>query len=61
MTEYVLHIDDENYGPYHSEEQARHAKYIFSLKHPDLSDYCDIIPVDLNLTRVHLIAPNLLR
>ena len=61
MTEYLLHIDDENYGPYHSEEQARYAKHIFDFKHPDLVGSCAILPVDLNRDRIQLISPLLLR
>ncbi len=60
MSEYVLNVESELYGPYHSEEQARFAKYIFAIKHPDLENFCVVLALDSTLERMPLIEPRLL-
>jgi len=60
MIEYLLNVEMDLYGPYHSEELARHAQYIFTAKHPDMKGYCSISPINPNSGCIALIDPKLL-
>jgi len=60
MNEYLLNVDMELYGPYHSEEQARFAEFLFISKHPDMKDNCSVVPFDCNLEYALVFEPKLL-
>ena len=60
MDEYILNVDMDLYGPYHSEEQARFAQYIFICKHPDMKDACAVVPIDARLEYAPMFEPRLL-
>ncbi|MDX8387403.1 MAG: hypothetical protein R8M46_02570 [Ghiorsea sp.] len=49
MREYLLNVDMDLYGPYHSEEQAKFAQYLFISKHPDMAQQCEVILMDVGL------------
>ncbi len=60
MCEYLISVDLELYGPYHSEEHARYACHVFARKHPDLADECDILTIDSPFAAEFLFEPRLL-
>lgn len=60
MCEYLISVDMELYGPYYSEEHAEYAQYVFTTKHPDLADACDILRVDASFAADFLLEPRLL-
>jgi len=60
MCEYVLNVEMDLYGPYHSEEQALFAQYLFTVKHPELVGGCTVIPLDSDLGYASLFEPCLL-
>ena len=60
MSEYLLNVDMDCYGPYHSKEQARYAKYVFAKKYPDLAGSCYVCPIVSEADYWHLISPMLL-
>ena len=60
MNEYLLNIEMDCYGPYHSEEQARYAQYLFTTKHPDMAGWCSISPIDPKSDPLSLIDPRFL-
>ena len=60
MDEYLLNVDADLYGPYHSEEQAMFARHVFISKHPDMQDKCFISPIDTPVKYNYLFEPQLL-
>ncbi len=60
MVEYLLNVETDCYGPYHSEEQARFAWYLFTRKHPDMAAWCSIRKIDSDTDYLPLIDPRLL-
>ena len=60
MSEYQLSIDDDAYGPYHSQEQAKFAAYVFISKHPDMQKQCVVMPIHSESEYDYLFEPKLL-
>jgi hypothetical protein len=60
MCEYLLNVDMELYGPYHSEEQVKFAQNLFVMKHPEMAGGCLIVPLDSILQHAPIFEPCLL-
>jgi hypothetical protein len=60
MEEYLLSVEMDCYGPYHSEEQARFARFLFTTRHPDLAPWCTISPIPAQSDYAALLDPRLL-
>jgi len=60
VNEYFLNIEMDCYGPYHTEEQARYAQFLFVHKHPDMAQWCSVIPITSTAEYLNLIDPQLL-
>jgi len=60
MIEYLLTVEMDCYGPYPSEEQAQFARYLFTIKHPDMAQWCAISPILSESDYAALIDPSLL-
>jgi len=60
MSDYLLNVEMDRYGSYHSKEQERHTKYVFAKKYPALAGNCRLCPITSDSDYWHLISPTLL-
>ncbi|MDQ6983871.1 MAG: hypothetical protein Q9M44_04080 [Ghiorsea sp.] len=60
MSEYQLSIDEDAYGPYHSQEHAAFAARVFVSKYPDMQEQCVVMPIQSASEYDYLFKPELL-